>query len=137
MSDDWAEVVCHSVFAALRKRNGQLAEAYAHQVPPNFFEVEIFLTKVLTNRNLPSRHFLECSSLLLGYLFLCSKSSWSTSVVWQARLDFCFKSEITGISTLFIFYFKADRALRQSGNAEDANKLEGAGRVMRKCLAQV
>ena len=34
MSDDWAEVVCHSVFAALRKRNGQLAEACAHQVTP-------------------------------------------------------------------------------------------------------
>ena len=32
---------------------------------------------------------------------------------------------------------QADRQLRQSGNAEDANKLEGAGRVMRKCLAQV
>jgi hypothetical protein len=32
---------------------------------------------------------------------------------------------------------QADRTLRQSGNAEDANKLEGAGRVMRKCLAQV
>jgi len=96
MSAEWAEVVCHTVKAALSRRSGELLDAYTHQEAA--FEAFLRVFKTL------SRHWCPILRVL---------------VIDLRRIG-----------------AQADAQQRERGNPAEAIKLEGAGRVMRKCLAQ-
>ena len=96
MSADWAEVVCHSVKAAIGVIDQNLCEAYMHQEASVEAYLRIF--KTLTKQWLP--------------------------VLKQLLIDL---RKLGG---------QVDKELRADGKGTEACKLESAGRIMRKMLAQ-
>ena len=96
MSADWADVVCHSVKAAIGVIDQNLCEAYMHQEASVEAYLRIF--KTLTKQWLP--------------------------VLKQLLIDL---RKLGG---------QVDKELRADGKGTEACKLESAGRIMRKMLAQ-